>query len=332
MSIYGILISDMQVEDRVYGHHTVTEPVLTELLNAPALQRLKGISQLGYSGPFLPGASFSRFEHSVGVCLLLRMHGAPLEEQIAGLIHDVSHAVFSHCVDHILNKETAHQQDYQDRIFRDFVMKTEIPSILRRHTVDPGYILTESNFPLQEAALPDLCADRIDYALREESVPDEQRAAFLEHLTVENNRFIFTDPSVAHAFAKVFRGHNAVQWSGLPSALMFKTVSDYFDYAFSKNYATRDDLYATESAVLQKIKTHHAHDPHLQLLFDRMNNKKPFRIDVKTGTPVVCKSRVIDPLCRSGDATVRVSDIYPEWSSVVAEEMKPKSYHIVFTE
>ena len=67
-------------------------PVLVELMNAPSLRRLRGISQIGYCGPFFT-FDFSRFSHSVGVCVLLQRHGASIEEQIA-----VSYMTFPICL------------------------------------------------------------------------------------------------------------------------------------------------------------------------------------------------------------------------------------------
>ena len=41
---------------------------------------------------------------------------------------------------------------------------SEIPNILERYGFNLDYILDDKNFPLKERSLPDLCADRIDYA------------------------------------------------------------------------------------------------------------------------------------------------------------------------
>jgi hypothetical protein len=152
----------MQYTDRVYGASEIVEPVILELIACPTLQRLKEIDQAGYLEPYFPGASHSRFEHSVGVYLLLKNYGAPLDEQIAGLIHDVSHSAFSHCIDYVLAEGDIEKQGHQDNVFDDFVRKSEIPSILEKYGFDISRVLDDANFPLKEKDLPDLCADRID--------------------------------------------------------------------------------------------------------------------------------------------------------------------------
>jgi len=94
----------MKYKDRIYGEFKIAEPVILELIASKAMERLKEIDQAGYFEPYYPGTAHSRFEHSVGVYLLLKMFGAPIHEQIAGLIHDVSHSAFSHCVDYALDE------------------------------------------------------------------------------------------------------------------------------------------------------------------------------------------------------------------------------------
>ena len=113
----------MKYIDRVYGEFEITEPVILELINSASLQRLKDVDQAGYRPlwvkPDVDTGEYdhSRFAHSVGVYLLLRKYGVSLEEQIAGLIHDISHSAFSHCIDYILNSGSEKKHDHQDNIF-----------------------------------------------------------------------------------------------------------------------------------------------------------------------------------------------------------------------
>ena len=79
----------MKLNDSVYGEEEINEPVLLELINSKPVQRLKGISQMGLPKDYYHRPVFSRFDHSVGVLILLRRLNANLREQIAGLLHDI---------------------------------------------------------------------------------------------------------------------------------------------------------------------------------------------------------------------------------------------------
>ena len=83
----------------IFGTFEVTDSVLLELLETNAMQRLKGVQQAGICYFVKDPYSFTRYEHSVGVCMLCRMFGASLQEQVAALLHDASHTVFSHVGD-----------------------------------------------------------------------------------------------------------------------------------------------------------------------------------------------------------------------------------------
>ena len=98
--------------------------------------------------------------------MLIRNYSAPLEEQIPGLIHDVSHSAFSHCIDYVLDVGSEKEHNHQDNFFDVYIRKTQIPEIIEKYGFDPDYIFNDKNFPLEEKELPDLCADRIDYSLR----------------------------------------------------------------------------------------------------------------------------------------------------------------------
>jgi hypothetical protein len=329
----------MHYDDRVYGEAVITEPVVLDLINCSTLQRLKDIDQAGYRPLWVkPGVEtgeydHSRFAHSVGVYLLLRSYNASLEEQIAGLIHDVSHSAFSHCIDYVLDTGSQQAHTHQDNVFDEFVRKSEIPEILRSYDLNLDYILDDGNFPLKEKDLPDLCADRIDYSLRTavifEEIPDGNY--FLNNLTAENGAWIFKDFEIAKKYAELFLKLNIDYYSGLPSAQMFRTVGDYLRHALSSGYITEADLYTTDKIVLDKIAPHIASDPRLELLFERMNKRIGFRNDPEDfdGT-VFCKSRVVDPLCRHLGKVARVSEIDPNWGGVLKKESQPKEYFLKF--
>ena len=323
----------MKYTDRVYGNFEIKEPVILALINSKTLQRLKDIDQAGYFEPHYPGTAFSRFEHSLGVYRLLEIYGAPIEEQIAGLIHDVSHSAFSHCIDYVLDTGSGKEHNHQDNIFDEFVRNSEIPAILEKHNLDLDYILDDKNFCLKEKDLPDLCADRIDYSLRTAIIFKEIKNGeyFIENLLARNGRWIFKDFESAQNYAKLFLKLNADYYAGLSSAIMFAAVGDCLRRALFKSYISEADLYTTDKNVLKKIKARVKTDSKLSLLFDRMNNKiagknSPKDYDVK----VFCKSRAVDPLCRHDGKIARVSKINPVLGDIIKQELKPKEYFLKF--
>ena len=327
----------MKLVDPVFGEQVITEPAVLDLIRAPSIQRLKGVDQSGYPGPFFPSIGrHTRFDHSLGVYFLLHRYQASLEEQIAGLIHDVSHTVFSHCADYMLNDVNAGKtQSHQDSVFSFFVRSSEIPQILASHSLDVDRVLDDALFPLKERSLPDLCADRLDYSLRCALLYGEctaqQTEGLLRSLRTDGKAWFFDSLEGARAYASLFARLNSGYWAGLGSALMFHTVGECLRYASEKGYLSINDLYTTDEEVLQKLRTHAKEDPSLGRLFDRMNNRSPVRVDPQEYEAVVyCKSRAVDPLYHSGGALNRLSAEDPSWASFLDSESVPKAYFLRF--
>ncbi|MEK7635383.1 MAG: HD domain-containing protein [Patescibacteria group bacterium] len=331
----------MNYKDRVYGNVEITEPVILDIINSTPLQRLKEIDQAGFRPLWVKPdvetgeCDHSRFAHSIGVYLLLRKYSTSLEEQIAGLIHDVSHSAFSHCIDYVLEAGSEKEHNHQDNMFDEFVRKSEIPKILNKYNLDLEFILNDGNFPLKEKNLPDLCADRIDYSFRTavifEEITTEEAQNLLGNLTAENGEWIFKDFKSAKKYAELFLKLNTDYYAGLTSAVMFCAVGDCLRYALSKGYISEDDLYTTDKIVIEKIKPYIVEDSKLGLLWEKMNNKvgsknNPDDYDRK----VFCKSRVVDPLCFDNGKVKRVSEIEQGWADVIKKESKPKEYFVKF--
>ena len=331
----------MKYKDLIFGNVTISEPVILDLLKTPTLQRLKDIDNAGYKPLWakpkgiLSQADYSRFSHSVGVYLLLHEYEAPFKEQLAGLLHDVSHSAFSHCIDYVLDSGSQKTHSHQDNIHEHYVKGTEIPGILNRYGFDIDYILNDKNFPLKEKSLPDLCADRLEYSMRGALIFKEctkkQIEYFLKNLTVLDKNWVFKNFRAARKYAKLFARLNTIYYSGVHSAVMFRAVGDYLKYALSKKYITARDLYTTDTAVLKKIAIRLKKDERLRLLYDRLNNKVPFRNDTKDyDAQVFCKSRVVDPLCLVNGELKRVSQADPYWKEVVEKQSSPKEYFLKF--
>ncbi len=117
----------MRWNDRVYGDVAIDDPLLIALIHGPTFQRLRGIKQAGPSALAYGFKDVTRFEHSLGVHVLLRRLGAGRKEQVAGLIHDISHTAFSHAVDFIVASE---EQDHHEALKPEFLRRPDMVAAL----------------------------------------------------------------------------------------------------------------------------------------------------------------------------------------------------------
>jgi len=102
----------MRYHDSVYGNIEISEPVILDLLETNALRRLAGVLQHGITGLIGVTQPTTRLEHSIGAMWLVRTLGGSLQEQIAALLHDVSHTAFSHVIDYVY-------QDHQGQSYHE---------------------------------------------------------------------------------------------------------------------------------------------------------------------------------------------------------------------
>lgn len=325
----------MIYDDIVYGKVEINEPIVLDIIDSPEMQRLKWVDQTWYNEPFFPWTAHYRFEHSVWVYLLLKKYWAPLEEQIAGLIHDLSHWAFSHCLDYVFEEWNQKEQSHQDTVFDEFVRSSSIPWILEKYWFDVDNILNDDRHPLKENNLPNLCADRIDYSLRDaihyEKMSKEKVGNILNDLKVVSNDRIFDNIKTTKEYSNLFLKLNDIYWSGIESAVMFTTVWNFLKHARKKWYVERNDFYTTDKEVLDKITKYLPTDTELNLLRDRMNNKIPFENDPNDyHNNVFCKNRIVDPLFMKNWKIFRLSDIDEDWKNIMENKNRAKEYFIKF--
>lgn len=245
----------MKIKDILYGEFVI-ESVLEELINTKEVQRLKNIHQGGANYLVNPEWNVTRYEHSVGVMLFIRLMGGSIAEQAAGLLHDISHTAFSHVVDLVVDNK---EEDYHEKIFENVIENSDIPKILKKYGYDPREILyDESKWTILERKAPKLCADRIDYTLRDMSsygvISKEEIKPFLDSLRVVNGEVVINSIEITEWFVDLYYKEVIGLFMNPLSIYSNDRLSKAIKAALKANEITLDDLLEDDNYVFNILK------------------------------------------------------------------------------
>lgn len=296
----------MRWTDRVYGAAAIADPDLLTLIAGPTFQRLRGIRQAGPSALAFPFKTVTRYEHSLGVYLLLGRLGAGRREQVAGLLHDISHTAFSHAVDFVFASE---EQDHHERLKPQFLQRPDLRDALARLGFVPPEFFDDAVYPLLERPLPWLCADRLDYFFRDSlacgvSTPAVV-ARFCDHLEVIDRTIVFTDAGVAREAVALFAEMNRDWWASPVEAYIYNEFADVLRAGLSLGVLRPEDLLTDDAQVLGRLRS--AGDPRIAGALDRIIDFRPDRLAGYVAR-VVPKVRWLDPPVRDGSSFRRLSE------------------------
>ena len=283
----------MQWKDRVYGDLSIEDPAIIGLVDCATFQRLKGIRQAGPSALTFPFKDVTRFEHSLGVYCLLRTLGAPRREQVAGLLHDISHTAFSHAVDFVF---ASHEQDHHEQLKPLMLDRPDISLALGRLGFTPSDFYDDSIYPLLEQPIPWLCADRLDYFLRDGLACKVVEPAFVGRIMacvqVVDFRIVLSDIDVAREAVALFEKMNRNWWSGPIEAYIYNEFADALREAMRLGVVSLDDLMTTDELVMARLEASES-----LLIAQKLENIRQPRPDrIRSYSPkVIPKERWLDP-------------------------------------
>ena len=301
----------MQFYDSVYGHVEVNEPLLLELIQSAPVQRLKGVHQGGAHYLVIPKDTITRYEHSVGVMLLLRRFGASLEEQAAGLLHDAGHTAFSHVIDYVFEE---YGFNYDDAHLNQVIQSSGIPKILERHGLDWKSACDKKRHSLLEQPIPLLCADRIDYTMRDSLVtlPHTPIKEWLNDLTVYNGQFVFKEIQTAKSFALHYLKLVEVLYGDALRNASYELLAGALKAALNDETLKESDFYGTDDAVMAALKK--SNNPVIQRNLRLLTPNLKIKVDANDYDYFVPnKMRWVDPPVLNGkNAPIALSALDPE--------------------
>ena len=248
------------IKDSVHDHIGI-DGVARALLDTPAMQRLRGIRQLGTVSLVYPSANHTRFEHSLGVyhlaCEALEGFGVEGIEaervRAAALLHDVGHGPFSHNLEPLTYRRTGR---YHDDV-HELLASGQVGEVLCGHGLEPEAVadLVAGEGRFGQIVSGELDVDRMDYLVR------DAHHTGVPYGTIDHGRLVreltFVDGELVLAEGNVQTAESLL----VARALMNPTVYNHSVARISKamlRQATRALLEsgAVDAETLQRMDDH----------------------------------------------------------------------------
>ncbi|HET6445027.1 MAG TPA: HD domain-containing protein [candidate division Zixibacteria bacterium] len=316
----------MNYDDEVYGRVSIEDPVILELMSSDAILRLKGVLQHGITGLIGITRETTRFEHSVGTMLLVQIMGGSIEEQIAALMHDVSHTAFSHVIDYVFHGHE--EQNYHDAVKEAYISSTNLPSTLAKLGYDWRGFLDEDRFPLLEQPAPALCADRIDYFLRDAlglNIASAEKVAWaLSHLKVSSNRIVVDDIEAARWFGYTYIETDQTSWANFREVALYELTAMAIRRGLELGEIQESDFWGTDRDLWKKLQG--IDDQTLQGCLGYVTKTTQFAWDELDSDFVVStKIRTIDPHVEISGEVMSLSSVDSDFDSKRAAYLNQNS-------
>ena len=310
---------------------------LAPYLELPLLTRLKGIGLLcgtDWTRLYRNRFYYSRFDHSVGVALIIWHFTHDKAQTLAGLLHDVSTPVFSHVSDFRKGDaltQTATEEPNELLIRND----AALARLLAADGLTAGQVCDYHLYPVADNEIPQLSADRLEYmypsgmALDGSWTYEEIRRTYgdLRVLTNEDGlpELGFSSPEIATEYTEHFCliGH-ILQLN--EDKLCLHMLGQIMNLAVEEGIVREEDFMTlSEAEIIKKID-------------DEMSGSQQFRSLYRTFrdmTSVVhaqgklaghfcvnlkVKLRYINPLVMQADGSVRrIREVSPQADKIITD-------------
>jgi len=180
------------IRDPIHGDIKL-EGLFLDLIEAPEIQRLYDIKQLGFAHLVFPGAHHTRLEHSLGTYHMALKAAEKIdlkkdEREIiacAAILHDIGHGPFSHTLEFILRDTlSADHVDLTEKLIfgehvifnkkeKEFIISPSVFEILNKHSIEQKEIAniirgkTNKKQYLGQLLTSPVDVDQLDYLIRD---------------------------------------------------------------------------------------------------------------------------------------------------------------------
>jgi hypothetical protein len=155
-----------------------------------------------------------------------------------------------------------------------------------------------------EKDIPDLCADRIDYSLREFSIPIAKKC--LKDLTVYNNQIVFKNQKSALVFSQNYLKRQMAHWGGYEAVVRYAILAKILKKALRNKIITMEDFLRDDAFIIGKLKK--SKDKEILETLTILRNKSLGNLE-KSKIIAHKKFRHVNPLFLKNRVLFRLSEV-----------------------
>jgi HD superfamily phosphohydrolase len=227
----------------------------------------------------------------------------------------VSHTAFSHVIDYVFGGHDS--QSYHEEVKEEYMAASDLPGILARFGYEWHDFLDESLYPLLERPAPALCADRLDYFLRDSQdlglATPADIGRVLGHLAVWNDRIVVADLDTARWLARTYMAADEGSWANFREVGLYEVAAQAIKRGLEVGAISEADLWRTDEVAWARL--HQSTDGPLAEMLSLVSAETAFVWDDEAPTfRISTKLRTIDPDVLLGDHCRPLSALDPVYA------------------
>lgn len=252
------------LKNNMIYHEDIPEYV-QDIIQTSLFQRLKDVgmncgNEYTQFEPFCHCRGVSRYQHSIGVALIVYHFTQDKHQVIAALLHDIASPVFAHVIDFMHHDYL--QQVATENLTEQMIKNNhELQKIFLRYHIDENKVINYHDYPIADNDTPQLSADRLEYTLSNALyyglLKQDEIKNIYHHLHVNETKdeIVFDNLEVARLFTQTMLQCSQYYVCDANRYCM-EYLARLMRYAIENGICTYQDLYTTETQVIQKLMNH----------------------------------------------------------------------------
>jgi len=335
LSLLSVHLFAKSTFDLSYQTLEIDDPVIEEIIAHQGFDRTKNLHQYGIAHYNGDAEDYSRFEHSLGVYMLVKKAGGTFEEQIAALLHDASHTAFSHFGDFFYE---AHGEDaWQDEHHEEYLEQVGLSEVLKNHKLNIKDVHHKNkSFKALDSKLPNLCADRLDYniqgGLKKGKLTKDEAKKIFDDLKFDKDIWSLSHVKLAEklSLSSIYMMENC--WSCPRSYVSNLILCDLAKHAISLGVLTEKDIQVSDDVTVLK-KLEEQEDPYIKEGLLVIKNIEEYLTEGQS-YQISYKCRALDPMIRKGNKLKKLTEVSKEYKKAYTQafEKAQKGYSFALSE